>query len=80
MIDIYVYYLQYMMIGYDIFKYKIVSHIQCIAFMFEIFSERDILLTKIVYKYELLNVLWYKIIHELLNELQYAILYLCMIV
>ena len=73
-----------MMMGYDIFKYKIVSHIQCIAFMFEILFEHDILLTKIVYKYELLNellnVLWYKITHELLNELQYAILYLCMIV
>ena len=73
-----------MMMGYDIFKCKIVSHIQSIAFMFEIFFEHDILLTKIVYKYELLNellnVLWYIIIHELLNELQYAILYLCMIV
>ena len=66
------------MCGYNIFKYKILSHIQCILFMFEIFFERDILLTRIVEKYEilneLLNVLWYKIIHDLLNELQYAIL------
>ena len=81
MLDIYVYYLQYMMIGYDIFKCKIVSHIQCILFMFEIFFERDIWLTRIIWNHEivneLLNVLWYKILHELLNELQYAILYWC---
>ena len=84
MFDIYIYDQQYIMIGYDIFKYKILSHIQCIILMLEIFFEHDILLTRIVWNYEilneLLNELWYKIIHELLNELQYAILYWCVIV
>ena len=83
-IYIYIYGQQYITIGHGIFKYKLLSRIQCIVFMFEIFFEHDILLTRIVWNYkilnELLNELWYKIIHELLNELQYSILYWCVIV
>ena len=47
-IYIYIYGQQYITIGHSIFKYKSLSRIQGIVFMFEILFEHDILLTRIL--------------------------------